>query len=56
MLKRAYLAKLIGLAGALMLPMLASAAGDLCYLRDAVGAERHHGLLALRTGAGLCHQ
>ncbi len=34
MLKRAYLAKLIGLAGGLMLPMLASAAGDLCYLRD----------------------
>jgi len=35
MLKQAHLAKLIGLAGSLMLPMLASAAGDLCYLRDA---------------------
>ena len=35
MLRRAYFAKLIGLAGGLMLPILASAAGDLCYLRDA---------------------
>ena len=35
MLKSAYFAKLMGLVGGLMLPMLASAAGDLCYLRDA---------------------
>jgi photosystem II stability/assembly factor-like uncharacterized protein len=35
MLKRKNLARLIGLIGMLALPVAASAAGDICYLRDA---------------------
>jgi len=35
MLKRENLVRLVGVIGMLMLPALASAAGDICYLRDA---------------------
>lgn len=39
MLKRKNLAKLLGTIGMLALPVAASAAGDICYLRDAVAAS-----------------
>jgi photosystem II stability/assembly factor-like uncharacterized protein len=50
MLKRAYFAKLIALAGGLMLPMLASAAGDLCYLRDAAAPSATTAYLLCEQG------
>jgi photosystem II stability/assembly factor-like uncharacterized protein len=39
MLKRKNLVKLIGTIGMLALPVVASAAGDICYLRDAFAAS-----------------
>jgi photosystem II stability/assembly factor-like uncharacterized protein len=50
MLKQAHFAKLIGLAGSLLLPMLASAAGDLCYLRDAASPNATTAFLLCEQG------